>query len=77
MTTISAVDYAHMPWPARRRLDARLATEAKAARGHSGSATPEDVAYTAALLLAELPTDPDASEHRLALHHALTETAVA
>ena len=77
MSAISAVDYAHMPWPARRRLDARLALEAKASRGHSGSATPEDVAYTAALLLAELPTDPNAAEHRLALHHAITETAAA
>jgi hypothetical protein len=62
---------ANMPWPARKRLEAIQALEAKAALGHSGSATPRDVTYTAGLLLAELPIDPNAAEHRLALRNAL------
>ena len=74
---ISSTDYANIPWHARRKLDARLEREAKAALGHSGSAKPCDVTYTAGLLLAELPIDPCAAEHRHALHLALTETAAA
>jgi len=66
--TVSAADLR----ATRKRLDTlRRALEAKAALGHSGSATPRDVAYSASLLLAELPIDPDAAEHRLALKNAL------
>lgn len=68
---MNANHLANMPWPARKRYEALQAIEAKAALGHSGSATPEDVTYTAGLLLAELPIDPCAAEHRVELLHAL------
>jgi hypothetical protein len=68
---IDAADLARMPLRAQRELTTILALEARTALGHSGSATPCDVAYTAGLLLAELPIDPHAAEHRVELIHAL------
>ena len=69
--TISPADLDAMPWPARARLKARLANDAKLHGGHGGNATPAQVRVTAEAELMLLPRDPNAAKHRVDLDREL------